>query len=64
MLKVVAGALNNTPAVCRASYVHPVVIDRYLDGSLAAVWAGASRRGSPALSPDERRLVNVLSSSD
>jgi hypothetical protein len=26
--------------------------------------AHASRRGSPALSPDERRLVNVLSSSD
>ena len=35
---------STTPRVCRASYVHPVVIDRYLDGSLAAVWAGASRR--------------------
>ncbi|MBV9257978.1 MAG: hypothetical protein JO215_08170, partial [Ktedonobacteraceae bacterium] len=26
--------LGNTPAICRKSYVHPEVIDSYLDGSL------------------------------
>jgi DNA topoisomerase-1 len=30
----VAETLHNTPAVARASYIHPVVIDSYLDGSL------------------------------
>jgi DNA topoisomerase-1 len=33
-IRVVATRLGNTPAVCRASYVHPQVIERYLDGSL------------------------------
>jgi DNA topoisomerase I len=30
----VAERLGNTPAVCRKSYVHPAVLDSYLDGSL------------------------------
>ena len=33
-IKEVAKKLGNTPAVCRKSYVHPGVIDCYLDGSL------------------------------
>jgi DNA topoisomerase-1 len=31
-VKDVAGFLGNTPAVCRASYVDPRVIDRFMDG--------------------------------
>jgi DNA topoisomerase-1 len=34
-VKSVASVLGNTPAVCRQSYVHPVVIDSYLEGTLA-----------------------------
>lgn len=30
----VAERLGNTPAVCRKSYVHPAVLDSYLDGTL------------------------------
>ncbi|MDX1661226.1 MAG: DNA topoisomerase IB [Gemmatimonadota bacterium] len=33
----VAERLGNTPAVCRSCYIHPVVIDRYVDGTLADV---------------------------
>ena len=33
-VKEAAEQLTNTPAVCRASYVHPVVVDAYLDGGL------------------------------
>ncbi len=36
MLEVVSSELNNTPAVCRRSYIHPEVIERYLDGNLRA----------------------------
>ena len=31
----VAKALGNTPAICRKCYVHPAVIDSYLNGELA-----------------------------
>lgn len=31
----VAGRLGNTPAVCRKSYVHPVVVNAYLDDDFA-----------------------------
>ncbi|MDQ3448314.1 MAG: DNA topoisomerase IB [Chloroflexota bacterium] len=30
----VAKSLGNTPAVCRACYVHPAIIDAYLDGGM------------------------------
>src|SRR5206468_10448092 len=32
-IEQVAERLGNTPAVCRRCYVHPQVIDAYLDGS-------------------------------
>jgi len=35
-IKQVAAALGNTPAVCRASYIHPQIIEGWLDGSLHA----------------------------
>lgn len=31
----VAGLLGNTPTVCRKCYIHPAIVDGYLDGSLA-----------------------------
>jgi DNA topoisomerase-1 len=34
-LESVAGLLGNTPAVCRKCYIHPAIVDGYLDGSLA-----------------------------
>jgi DNA topoisomerase-1 len=34
LIKEVAGRLGNTPAVCRASYIHPAVFDAWRDGSL------------------------------
>jgi DNA topoisomerase-1 len=59
-VKVVAGQLGNTPAVCRSSYIHPGVIDAFEDGRLGELWTGASGRGSRWLSADERRLLRVL----
>ena len=38
----VARQLGNTKAVCRKCYIHPVVIDACLDGSLAEAMAGRS----------------------
>jgi DNA topoisomerase-1 len=33
-VKEVAAYLGNTPAIARKSYVHPIVVDSYMDGSL------------------------------
>ena len=33
-IRVVAWELGNTPAICRKSYVHPIVIARYLDDGI------------------------------
>ncbi|HEX9996217.1 MAG TPA: hypothetical protein VGB45_03670, partial [Abditibacterium sp.] len=33
-IKVVSQKLGNTPAVCRKAYIHPAVIESYLDGSM------------------------------
>jgi DNA topoisomerase-1 len=35
-VKRVASQLGNTPAVCRSSYIHPEILNSYLDGSLVA----------------------------
>jgi DNA topoisomerase-1 len=58
----VAEKLGNTPSVCRKSYVHPAVIDRYLRGKLERI----GRRGVAAEHPggkldaDERALLALL----
>jgi DNA topoisomerase I len=33
-VKKVASHLGNTPAICRRSYIHPAVLDGYMDGTL------------------------------
>ena len=60
MLKVVSAELNNTPAVCRRSYIHPAVIDTYLDGTLADRWADTSAHGSRQLTAEERKTLSML----
>jgi DNA topoisomerase-1 len=47
----VARSLGNTPTVCRSCYIHPAVVDAYLDGTLARA---LQRRRSPALANDTR----------
>ena len=36
-IRDVAGALGNTPAVCRASYIHPGILESYAAGELPSV---------------------------
>ena len=66
-VRKVAGELGNTPAVCRRCYIHPAVIESYLNGLLepaarsprsgARAAGGANRSG---LDPDERRALTFL----
>jgi DNA topoisomerase I len=59
-MRLVASELGNTPAVCRSSYVHPMIIARYVDeGETIRLSCGAAR--SPGThSADERALINFL----
>jgi DNA topoisomerase I len=59
----VAAGLGNTPSVCRKCYIHPAIIDSYMDGTLAE---SLSRRVARKLENDtgslrdEERLVLSL----
>jgi len=62
-MDAVAGLLGNTRAVCRKSYVHPGVIDCYVDGSLAGILERrlkAAGRAPAGLRPDEAAVVTIL----
>lgn len=58
VIRQVARRLANTPAVCRACYVHPAIIDAYLAGRLPP--RAAAPAGPRGLSADERRLLAFL----
>ena len=53
-VKQVAGVLGNTPAVCRASYIHPKVFEHYAAGTLA------ERLARPSHQQAEKALLDVL----
>jgi DNA topoisomerase I len=57
-VKRVAEHLGNTPAICRKCYVHPAVIDAFLDGSLGRIAASIPRRASSAAG--ERMVMRLL----
>ncbi len=42
-IKDAAGHLGNTPAICRKCYVHPGVLDAYMDGSLSDFFERANQ---------------------
>jgi DNA topoisomerase-1 len=74
-IRIVAAGLGNTAAVCRKSYIHPIVPSLYVDRGLTISDRGRVRSGggptrrSPSLpahdpwvpfSPDERALTRFL----
>jgi DNA topoisomerase-1 len=66
VMRGVAQQLGNTPAVCRASYVSPAVVDQYLDGRTIEDFRPRHLRVVGArqttLDPEEQALVSLLRS--
>ena len=62
-MRLVSSELGNTATICRKSYVHPIVIARYLDAGekipLPRARRTAGNRGQ-AHSPEERALIAFL----
>jgi DNA topoisomerase-1 len=61
-MRLVASELGNTPAICRTSYVHPMVIARYLDEgeTITLPRKHALRTDGYAHSAEERALIRFL----
>jgi DNA topoisomerase-1 len=57
---LVSDRLRNTPAISRASYIHPALFEAHRRGDLATLWHQAPARGPRLLAPDERRFLYVL----
>lgn len=61
MVKQVASRLGNTPTVCRKSYIHPRVIETFLDGELALSGDSKAQKRLEHLTPMERSVLAFLS---
>jgi len=61
-LKVVASALGNTPSVCRKSYIHPAVLDGYLESKLFNSKGSTNGNGKSqyGLAPEEAFVLEFL----
>lgn len=63
-IEQVAARLGNTPAICRKCYVHPEVVQCYLDGKLVAQLRerveSALREGLDGLSAEEAAVLAFL----
>jgi DNA topoisomerase-1 len=63
-IETVSKKLGNTPTVCRKSYIHPQIIDAYMDGSLIAQITGEIDKAFQAqyeqLTPEEILVLAFL----
>jgi len=62
-IEKVAARLGNTPAVCRKCYVHPTVLEAYLEGSIPDSLARGARKLAArleGLDPEEVALLALL----
>jgi DNA topoisomerase-1 len=63
-IKGVARELGNTPATCRKCYVHPAVVDAFLEGEMGGVIRGKSsgsrRSANTGLTVEERNVLDLL----
>jgi DNA topoisomerase-1 len=62
-IETVARQLGNTPTVCRACYVHPDVVEAFLEGTMVEALSERVRgagRGMHALRPEEAAVLGLL----
>ncbi|HEX5460649.1 MAG TPA: hypothetical protein VFX20_11820 [Steroidobacteraceae bacterium] len=56
-IREVAKRLGNTPAICRKCYIHPAVLEGYLDGSLRSTLAAVEQEEQP---PEMWRIERMV----
>jgi DNA topoisomerase I len=65
-IEKVSGRLGNTPTICRKCYVHPEVLNSYMDGNLVLELKSKAeselRSGMESLKPEEAAVLALLRS--
>jgi len=57
----VAKRLGNTRSVCRKCYIHPAILDSYMDGAtIRTIEANARAVDGAALGPQERAVIGMI----
>lgn len=59
-IKSVAQDLGNTPAVCRKAYIHPVVVNAYMDGALDPEAGFVEPKPDDDLTSEERCVLTLI----
>ncbi|GAC1493579.1 MAG: DNA topoisomerase IB [Vulcanimicrobiaceae bacterium] len=59
-LETTAKRLGNTPAVCRKAYVHPAILEHYLDERRLDLPMPRAKKASVGLHDNERRVLAFL----
>jgi DNA topoisomerase-1 len=63
-IEQVAKRLGNTPSICKKCYIHPVILDSYLDGALVAALRKSGehvmRTSLTRLRPEEAAVIALL----
>jgi DNA topoisomerase-1 len=61
VIKTVSSDLGNTPAVCRSSYIHPVILNDWMEGSFREKWnAAVETRKMKGLSKEETATLMYI----
>jgi DNA topoisomerase-1 len=60
VVKEVAERLGNTPAICRKCYIHPAVVESFLDRSLSADRKHPAKERPPGLAAEEWAVMVLL----
>ncbi len=61
IIKTVSSDLGNTPTVCRSSYIHPILLSDWAEGTFRSKWNKASRgRKLNGLSKEETATLQYL----
>jgi DNA topoisomerase-1 len=59
-IEAVAARLGNTPAVCRTSYVHPQVVEAYLEGAVPTLVRRPGCKARSGLPDEEDAVLRML----
>jgi DNA topoisomerase I len=60
-IESVAERLGNTRAICRKCYIHPAILDAYMDGAtIRTMSARAKTIDRSTLGPEERAVIDLL----
>lgn len=62
-IEAVAQRLGNTPTICRKCYIHPIIIESYMDGTMLETFqrrAEEQLKGVQSLKPEEAAVLAFL----